>query len=106
MDGCFRDMVNMLVRICLLSLVSTALLSATAQADELKDGRRMTFMQHYDPQFLKGLEKHGFPTDHGYRLGNTGFMVSPFGPRWINSPKLAKAKAEQGTAADTDEPRR
>jgi len=76
------------------------------QADELKDGRRMTFMQHYDPQFLKGLEKHGFPTDHGYRLGNTGFMVSPFGPRWINSPKLAKAKAEQGTAADTDEPRR
>ena len=77
----------------LVAWVSTALLSATAQADELKDGRRMTFMQHYDPQFLKGLEKHGFPTDQGYRLGNTGFVVSPFGPRWINSPKLAKAKA-------------
>ncbi len=49
----YLTVTNMLFKIYLLSLVSTALLSATAQADELKDGRRMTFMQHEEQEVRK-----------------------------------------------------
>ncbi len=53
----------------------------------------MLFLHHADPRFLEGLRRHGFPSDHGLRLLNTGFVTTPFGQRWTGSAALAQATA-------------
>ncbi len=51
------------------------------------------FILHYaDPRFLAGVSKHGFPAEHGLRLHNTGYMKTPFGERWRDSPVLQSAR--------------
>lgn len=53
----------------------------------------MRFLYHADHRFLEGLKQHGFSSDHGLRLLNTGFVTTPFGQRWAGSTVLSQARA-------------
>ena len=59
---------------------------------ELQNLPGMTFLQHENPQFRKGLQKHRLLNNTGYRLLNTGMHQHQFGDQWEHSEKLSIAQ--------------
>lgn len=53
----------------------------------------MRFLHYADSRFLEGLQRYGFPLDHGLRFLNSGFYTTPFGRRWAGSAALSQARS-------------
>ncbi|MCP4642278.1 MAG: hypothetical protein GY851_17670, partial [bacterium] len=75
------------------ALALMVLSGAVGEAAEPENGGKMVFLHYTDTRFLEGLKQTGFPADHGFRLLNTGFKTTPFGERWLDTPRLAEAQA-------------
>ena len=72
-----------------LSCTDNEQISSTSVNRDSTNG--MIFLQHHNPSFREGLQKHNLLGNTGYRLHNTGLVKHSFGETWKNSNLLEKA---------------